>query len=84
MYACTFHNLLFLICSVDTLNQSLEYKNVKDILIYMIYIFYFLNAIAAWLFHSKSIFKLFHLCFMPVGHEMSALGYVSVREILFK
>ena len=39
-YACTFHNLLFLICSVDGLNQILEYKNVNDIPIYMFYSFF--------------------------------------------
>ena len=35
-YACTFHNLLFSICSVDHgLNQILDNKNVHDIPIYM-------------------------------------------------
>ena len=39
-YACTFHNLLFSICSVDRgLNQILEYKNVHDIPIYKFYSF---------------------------------------------
>ena len=40
-YASTFHNLLFLICSVDHgLSQILEYKNVRDIPIYMFYSFF--------------------------------------------
>ena len=35
-YACAFHNLLFSIYSVDhRLNHILEYKNVRDITIYM-------------------------------------------------
>ena len=42
-YACTFHNLLFSICSVDHgLNQILEYKNLRDIPIYMFYSFFLL------------------------------------------
>ena len=43
MYACTSHNLLFLICSVDELNQILEYKNVNDMLIYMFYFFWLVH-----------------------------------------
>ena len=40
-FACTFHNLLFSICSVGHgLNQILEYKNVHDKPIYMFYRFF--------------------------------------------
>ena len=34
-YACTLHGVLFSKCSIDELNQILEYKNVHDIPIYM-------------------------------------------------
>ena len=35
MYTCTFPNLMFSICSVDGLNQILEYKNINDIVTHL-------------------------------------------------